>query len=337
MRSLLTFPLAVLLLAGCARQGPPPAPATLPALRVRLAAAEAAELPRLTEVTGTVRPVRRAVLAAQVMGAITDLPIILGQRVQAGDVLVRIFSADAGARLTQARAQFNSARRDLARERDLLAKGASTAETVRSLEDRLTGSAAVVREAEVQVGYAEIRAPFAGVIARRPANAGDLASPGLPLLELEGTDQFEVEAGIPDSLAARLVVGMTLACESGGTSFAGTLREISSAADPATRTVGAKLAVPQGTAVRSGQFTRVQVPGPAVRTIVVPAEAVSLHGQMERVFVAGEGNRAMLRLVRTGAARDGRLEILAGLSGQERVVLAPPAGLRDGQPLEVQP
>jgi hypothetical protein len=58
---------------------------------------------------------------------------------------------------------------------------------------------------------------------------------------------------------------------------------------------------------------------------------------MERVFVAGEGNRAVLRLVKTGATRDGRVEILAGLAANERVVLAPPAGLREGQPLEVQP
>src|SRR6185295_1338304 len=109
------------------------------------------------------------------------------------------FSAEANARLVQARAQFNMARRDLERERELLAKGASTAETVRNLEDRFTGSEAMVREAEAQLSYTEIRAPFDGVIARRIVNAGDLAEPGKALLEVEGTADFEVEASIPDS------------------------------------------------------------------------------------------------------------------------------------------
>lgn len=337
MKLSLLSPLVLLLAVGCARHGEAPAAPETASVRVRLATVESAEMPVLTDVTGALRPVRRAVLASRVMGEITELHVTLGQSVQAGEVLVRLFSADTEARLTQAKAQLNLARRDLERERDLLAKGASTAETVRSLQDRLTGVEASVRDAEVQLGYGEIRAPFPGVIARRPANSGDLASPGQPLLEIEGTGEFEVEAGIPNSLASGLRVGAAFACEAGGTRFTTTLKEISSAADPGTRSVGVKLAVPAGTAVRSGQFVRIQVPGPAVRTVLVASEAVSLHGQMERVFVAGEGNRAVLRLVKTGATRDGRVEILAGLSANERVVLAPPAGLREGQPLEVQP
>ena len=74
-----------------------------------------------------------------------------------------------------------------------------------------------------------------------------------------------------------------------------------------------------------------------ILTVLVAAGAVSVHGQMERVFVAGEGNRAVLRTVRTGATRDGNVELLSGLAAGERVVLMPPAGLRDGQPLEVLP
>jgi multidrug efflux pump subunit AcrA (membrane-fusion protein) len=95
--------------------------------------------------------------------------------------------------------------------------------------------------------------------------------------------------------------------------------------------------VPAGTAVRSGQFARVALQGTALRTHLVPAAALSPQGQMERIFVAGENNRAVLRLVKSGAARGDRLEIVAGLTEGERVVVAPPAGLREGQSLEVLP
>ena len=79
--------------------------------------------------------------------------------------------------------------------------------------------------------------------------------------------------------------------------------------------------------------------GPAAsvvyRALRVPAEAVTTIGQMERVFVARDG-RAELRLVKAGAVRGGRVEILSGLAEGERVVVTPPAGLREGQPLQAQ-
>ena len=247
MKSSLLVSLLLVLVAGCARHESNRAVVTLPPIRVRLALVQTENLPQLTDITGTVRPVRHAMLASKVMGAISELPIALGQRVQSGEVLVKLFSADVAARVTQARAQLNMARRDLDREQTLLAKGASTAETVRNLEDRVTGSEAMVRDAEVQLGYTEIRAPFDGVIARKMVNTGDLASAGQPLLEVEDTADFEVEASIPDSFVAALTPGAALHCDVAGVSFTGSLREISSTADTVTRSVAVKIAVPAGT------------------------------------------------------------------------------------------
>jgi RND family efflux transporter MFP subunit len=271
------------------------------------------------------------------MGVIIELPVVLGQAVRADEILVKLHATEANARVTQARSQLSIIRRDLERERDLQAKGASTAETVRNLQDRLTASEALVRETEAQLGYAEVRAPFDGVVSRRFANHGDLAVPGHPLVEVEETNRFEVEAGIPDSLVAALKPGTPLACQAGDMKFTGTLAEISSSADTATRTISVKITVPAGTSVRSGQFARVDIPGTPVRALLVPTSAVSLQGQMERIFLVGEGSRAALRLVRTGATRGDRVEILSGLNAGDRIILSPDAALRDGQPLEVQP
>jgi hypothetical protein len=99
----------------------------------------------------------------------------------------------------------------------------------------------------------------------------------------------------------------------------------------------AKLTVPVGTAVHAGQFVRVFLPGPQVATLFVPVNALTLFGQMERVFVVGENNRASLRLVKTGAVKGGRIEVVSGLEANERVVVAPVATLRDGQPVLLRP
>jgi RND family efflux transporter MFP subunit len=341
--SCLLLPVALSLLAGCGKPAAPGAAAdptaSLPPAKVRLAPVRAENLPILTEITGTIRPRQHAQIAAKLMGAIDELPVSLGQPVRAGDLLVKISAAEITARVAQAQSQLNVARRDLERERALLPKGASTADLVRGLEDRLALTQAMVREAEVMLGYATIRAPFAGVISRKLAQVGDLASPGLPLLHLEGTGAFEVEVAIPDSFAAKLSIGalLSVTLPATGTTFQAPIAELSPAADPNARSILATLTVPAGTAVRSGQFARVALQGTALRTLLVPAAALSPQGQMERIFVAGENNRAVLRLVKSGAARGDRLEIVAGLTEGERVVVAPPAGLREGQSLEVLP
>jgi membrane fusion protein, multidrug efflux system len=332
---------ALVLLAGCAKHpaAEVAAGAQLPPARVRTAAVTSEKIPSLTAVTGTVRPIQRAQLAAKLMGAIEEMPVTLGQSVHTGDLLVKISAGEITARVAQAQAQLNVARRDLARERELLPKGASTADLVRGLEDRLTVSQAMLREAEVMLGYAEIRAPFDGVVARTSAHRGDLAAPGMVLLEIEGTTDFQVEAAVPDSLAARLVRGIALTVElpGVGVTFTGSLAEVSSTADSQTRSVLVKISVPANTVVRSGEFARVQVPGAPVPTLLVPATALSSLGQMERIFVVGADSRAGLRLVKSGPVHGDRVEILSGLDAGERVVVNPPAGLREGQALEFLP
>lgn len=329
------------LVAGCSRQdSTPAAQAEPPPAKVRIAVANANERANAVVITGRVYPQRQASLSAKVMGVIEEMPVTLGQRVKAGELLVKIAAGEISARVTQAESQLNSARRDLERERGLLKSGASTAEMVRGLEDRFAAAQAMVREAETMLSYAVLRAPFDGVVARKLAHAGDLAAPGVPLLELEGAGTFLVEVGIPESLVGPIEVGNRLRVEvpAADARFDGEIVEISSASDTSALTVLAKIAVPAGQRVRSGQFARVSVPGAMSPALLVPREAVSRVGQLDRVFVAEPGPpgpaRAGLRLVKTGAVHGEQVEILAGLDAGERIVVSPSLHLREGQRLE---
>jgi membrane fusion protein (multidrug efflux system) len=331
---------AIAVLAGCSRReaGPETSEAR-PAARVSVETIRLESVPSVSELTGVVRPARRATLSTKVMGTIDRMPVSLGQRARAGDVLANIASEETAARLAQAQAQLSQAKFDLGRESELLAKNASTSDLVHSLETRVSLSEASVREAEAVMGYAVIRAPFDCVVSRKFADVGDLAAPGSPLIEVEGADAFVVEADLPDSLVGALKPGSgaEIAVAAAAAPFTATLSELSSAADTASHTVRAKFTVPAGANARSGQFARVRIPGIVERMLLAPASAVVRDGQMERVFVVGEGRRAQLRLVRTGATVGGRVEILSGLDDGESVVVAPPAGMREGESLEVQP
>jgi len=106
-------------------------------------------------------------------------------------------------------------------------------------------------------------------------------------------------------------------------------------ADAVSRSVFVKVALP-ASAARSGQFARLQVAAGTAEIVAVPSSALTRFGQMERVWIVVEG-RASLQLVQTGRARGESLEIISGLSAGDIVVLAPPASLREGQRVTVQP
>ena len=324
-----------LLASGCGRDPHAAAPA-LPTVAVRTTTVRAITDLRRTELPGTVRAVERAAVAPKVMGSIASLPIALGQSVKRGDTLATITANEIGARLAQAEAGLGQARRDLERETGLLAKGAAAAETVRSMEDRVRLMEATVAEARTMLTYTTITAPFDGVITRRLVNEGDLASPGNPLLELENPALQRVEVEVPDSLAA-VAVGTDVPVRINTLELVGRIAEVSPALDAVSRTFLAKIDLPAGAAVRSGQFARVAWPAGETKALVVPAAAISTFGQMERVFVVAN-NSASLRLVKTGARHDADIEILSGLAAGERIVAEPAAApLRDGQPVEVKP
>ncbi len=331
--------LAVLVLAGCGgaadRSDRSDGSDRLEAARVSVARVAVRVQPRAQWLPGTVHPADQAEVAAKLMATVAEAEFAIGQRVRAGELLVVLEAEEITAQVEQARAALAQVARNLERERGLLAQAATTAEAVRTLEDQLRLARARLAEAETLSGYREIRAPFDGIITSKPVRRGVLAIPGMPLLTIEGMGAMRVHVEVPDSLSA-YPPGEPLRVEADGRLLGAVLSEWSPAADPASRTRLAKLDLPEGAPVRSGQYVRVRWPAGEVTALWAPAAAISRMGQMERVFTVQDG-RLRLRLVRTGA-RDGEwVQVLSGLHEGEQVVLHPGAGLRDGQPAQVQP
>ncbi len=331
--------LPLLIAVGCRQQPQTSTTQSLPPAQVRVFAV-AKEPARLQEeVTGTVEAVQQATIAAKVTGVIEELPVTLGAAVPKGALLVRIAAGETNARMSQAEAQLGQAKRNWEREKRLLAKDASTPETVRSLEDALRVAEAGYREARTMYGYTVLTAPFAGKIAQKMVNAGDLATPGQPLLVLENNSRLQVVAAVPETLVPQLKIGdsVPVSVPAVGYEGKGTVAEIASASDAASRSALVKLAITDAANLRSGQYARVILPGTvAAETLLVPATAVMRLGQMERLFVVQEA-KARLRLVRTGDRHGDQVEILAGLNPGEQVVVQGNEHLVDGQPLQIVP
>jgi membrane fusion protein (multidrug efflux system) len=321
----------------CSRQSPTASAAEAQPIPVRVATVAAETVPVLVESPATVRPAERASIAAKLTGSVASFPHGLGTAVAADDVLLTLSAPETEARVRQAQAQLAEAERNATRQRTLVSTGVNPADSLRDAEDRLRYAQAAAAEVEALLAYATVRAPFAGVITEKHVLPGDLATPGLPLLTLESTQRLRAEGTIPEKAAATLRPGAVINVlpDEAATPVAGRLDEISAAADAVSRSVLVKISLPAGT-VRSGQFVRLQVASGTAEALFISADAVTRFGQMERVFVI-EQNRATLRLVKTGRTTGGRTEILAGLNPGESVVLSPPAALRDGQPVTLQP
>ncbi|THB77293.1 MAG: efflux RND transporter periplasmic adaptor subunit [Desulfobulbaceae bacterium] len=292
---------------------------------------------RQVEVMGNVQATDRAVIASRLSGNILEMHVQLGSRVAQGEQLVRISAGEIAAKVLQAKAQLEQAERNLTREQNLLKKNAATKETVKSLEEARTIAAATYKEAKTMLSYASIEAPFTGVITSKPSNVGDLATPGRPLLTLEGEDRLEIATSVPESLVLGLQIGDTLPVHipAAGLRIDGVVIEIAPAADPHSRTAPVTLSIESEPRIRSGQFARVSLAGAVGEAILVPHNVVSRVGQLEQVFIVDK-DRVKLQLVKTGLSFDQQIEILSGLSEGDLVAIPTSGRLADGQPVTVR-
>jgi RND family efflux transporter MFP subunit len=198
---------------------------------------------------------------------------------------------------------------------------------------------ASLRVATVALSWATITAPFDGVVTEKLVEPGNMAAPGVALVTVEDTRAFRLEVRVDESRASQLATGSPVSVlldtpaaspPAPGRLLDGRVSEIARALDPGSHAFLVKIALPDGSGVRSGMFGRARFSGPAHQALVVPATAVIRRGQLASVFVTDSGNRARLRLINAAEAVDGRVEVSAGLDAGETVVVGPPPTLQDG-------
>lgn len=331
--------LALFLVPGCGR-GPEklsdPMP-RLPTARVEVKAVESVRRTNTEEVVATVRSRLQATLEATLSGRIEKLPVRLGQTVKAGQLVAQLDAPEVKARLQQAEARLRQTERDWTRISTLLAQQAATRSDADTAESIYLSAKGVMAEAQAMLAYTELRAPFDAVITKKWADVGDLASPGKPLITMEDPSMLQLESDIPEAFVSRIRLNTPMMIRSDATrhEVAATVSEIAPAADPVTRTIRVKLDLPGDSGLRSGQFARLLVPVGETVSVHVPASSVIRRGQLDIVF-AVLGERAQLRIVKTGRISAREIEILAGLDAGESLVVSGMDELVDGQPVETK-
>jgi membrane fusion protein, multidrug efflux system len=334
---ILSFGVATLLL-GCHKAPESKSAAALPAASVRVRTVESKQRVATEEVVGTVRAKLRSVIEGKVSGKLEQMLVVPGQLVKGGETLAVIDAREVQARYDQAVALRQQAEADLKRLTTLFEQKILSQAEFDNAQARARVTIAGVTEAETLLGYTKVTAPFAGVITRKHADVGDLATPGKPLLEMEDSTALRLEADVPEAVVGKLKLGDKLPVRIAALEMEleGVISEIAPAADPNSRTFLVKLDLPNTTGLRAGQFGRVAMPVGVTSALRVPASAVTLRGQMELVFMVVDG-KAQLRIVKTGKRIGDEVELVSGVAAGERIVAENAAGLADGQPLIVTP
>ncbi len=322
----------------------------IPAVAAATALVEKASLPDRLTLYGTVTADRSAAVSSRVMANVVAVPARVGQSVAAGDVLVEIDpqtakgqEAQARGALAQARAALSLAERNYERYKGLAASGSASPLELDMTRMQYEQAKGAVQQGEGAVEAASsvaresrVTAPFAGRVAARLVEAGDLAAPGRPLVTVESATGRRLVVQVPAGTVAAsgLKTGQKLSVRIDGVAadVTGTVVEMSPGADPGSHTYTATLEL-TGTPVATGLTGRAFLDGAPRPSVLVPESAVLANGGVSLVAVRDDAGKARTRAVTTGAVSGGKVEILSGLSGGETVLVGLPAPPADGAPV----
>ncbi len=308
----------------------------LPAVAVQTTPATVVTTPAFEHAVGTVRPKLEATISSDIGGRILEYLVVSGQKVNKGDLIARIDAPELAASKLRAQAQLKQAELELARQRKLIARNATSRARLEQALAAERIARASLRQIEASLAKANVKAPFNGTISRKLADTGDLATPGKPLAILEDSTNLRLEVPVAESLAGNLTLKQPIDVELDALDLhlQGEISELEPSADPASRTFLVKIDLPRNKDIRAGLFGKALIPRGQRQVIIIPASCLLRHGQIESVFI-DNNKKAQLRLVRSVPHRNDKILILSGLHANEQVILDPPATLVDGSPLKV--
>ncbi len=353
MRRLILVAFIGLMLSGCHENAETP-PAVRPIVSARVAVDDVDR----QSFVGTVEARDKADLGFQVLGRLMTRNVDVGDLVRPGDLIATIDATtldltarSAEAALRNRRAERENASATVARVEALRASGTAAEANVDDARAAFDAADAAVRQAEADLakardalGYAELRAGFAGVVTATGAEPGQTVSAGQSVVTLAKPDPRDAVIDVPDWMAGTLASGEPFSVApqiAPNQSIRGRLREIAPEADPITRTRRVKIALSEPPSIfRLGSTVEVRPDLRADPVITLPEVAVLTRNDERFVWiikvdetdqaVRREGSVA-LRPVTVAPAGDGRLRILSGLSVGERVAMAGVHSLEEGQ------
>ena len=308
---------------------------------------------------GSAEALTTATLYARVNGYLKRRLADIGDRVQEGQLLAEIDAPDIEAQLSQTRAQLEQQRAALGiaqvtfeREKKLLGEKVVSKQEYDTSEANYNQAVANVKAGEsavqnlsVSKGFEQITAPFTGIITARFLDDGALISTGSgttapSIYTLQQSDTLRVFIYVPQAYVANISPGQEVeisATEYPHHIFKGKVTRMADALDPVARTERVEIQLPsEDGKLRPGFYLSIRFKvEQAEPALVVPANAVDIRREGPRVAVVQANNKLRYQQVQLGRDFGKTIEIVAGLSGDEMLVVNPTTDLRDGEEVKI--
>ncbi|WP_297764335.1 efflux RND transporter periplasmic adaptor subunit [uncultured Muriicola sp.] len=326
-----------------------------PAVQVRVSSVyEDSNNPFLT-VSGKVEAAKSANISTRMMGYVDKIYVQVGDKVRNGQLLLSVNNVDVSAKLaqvnagiTEAEAAFNNAEKDYNRYTALFQDNSASRKELDDMtaqfkmsKARLEAARQMKNEVNAQLSYANIRAPFSGVVTNKFINTGDMANPGMPLLEVESPGAYQILAMVPESeiLAIQKDTEVDVQLKSLGKLISGKITEVSTSAKNTGGQYMVKVLLDASDAnILSGMYATVQFPmvEDSSKAIMIPKDAIVHKGQLTGIYTISQNNTAMLRWLRLGRAIGDKVEVLSGLSTDEEYIVSAEGKLYNGVKISIQ-
>lgn len=346
------------LLTGCGG-GDAPAPQAAASIAVTTTETRTQSLDRALVVSGSVAAWQEMSLGVELTGIrVAAVLVEVGDRVAAGQPLLRldartldVQARQAEAAVAQARANLALARSESTRGEQLLARnlisGADADQLKANLiraEAQLTTAEADRDAARLRLSFATLVAPEPGLVSARAVQPGQVVSAGAELLRLIRDGRLEWRAELAEKDLTRVVAGTAVELTGpDGETVRGRVRAVSPALDPDTRTGLVYADLPEPGSLRAGMFAQGRIVLGTAESTVLPREAVVYRDGLPYVFVVppagGDGAVAKVaqRRVAVGIQQGDVTEITGGLAAGERVAVRGAGFLSDGDLVRIAP
>jgi membrane fusion protein, multidrug efflux system len=288
--------------------------------------------------TAPLEPRGESQVVAKTSGVALQVLVEEGQAVRAGQVLARLDPDRAALQAAQSAAQLRKLQANFRRSQQLAEQQLVSAADFDQLRFDLENARAANRLANLELSYANVKAPISGVIAQRSIKPGNFVQINTPIFRIVDASRLEATLNVPEREIATLRAGQPVKLQVDalpGRTFDGTVDRVAPVVDSGSGTFRVICAFEGGDALQPGMFGRIRIDyDQRANALVIPRTAL-LEGETDSaVFLVRDG-KAMRVPVRLGYIDGAFAEVVEGLKAGDRVVTAGKVALRDGSAVQV--
>ena len=286
-------------------------------------------------VDGTLEAINKATLTAQTQGRVTAIYFDVDDYVNQGQIVLELENKEQKARVSQAngaveeaKASVQEASKNFDRVNELVKSGTLSQSDFDRSKAALDAARARQKQAEAslvqaqqQLSYTQLKAPYPGILTDRYVEVGELATPGKPLVAGLSLEHIRVTATVPQRYvdAVRKQQSLTVVLDD-GTRLTSHKVTVFPYAESGSHSFRIRADLDAGVSgIYPGMFARVEVVTGQHEVLLVPPSALLQRQELKAVYVIGNDNRPRLTQVRTGRVTDQGIEILAGVDAGQTI------------------